>query len=70
MSDQESIEMREFLSVLTNTVAFIGKETANLVRDKAIHNAQGAEGINARAMEIDEAVKKLESAARYAALKI
>ena len=54
------------MSVLTNTVAFIGKETANLVRDKAIHNAQGAEGIKARAMEIDEAVKKLESAARYA----
>lgn len=70
MSEQENREMRELLSLLTSTVTFIGKETANLVRDKAARAGSGNDGVSKRAEQIDEAVKKLESAARHAALRI
>src|ERR1700685_2221010 len=70
MSESDSTQMREFLSLLTNTISFIGTETANLVRDKANRNVTGAEGINARAEEIDEAVTKLEAMSRYVALRV
>ncbi len=67
MNSQENLESRELLSVLIETVCFLGNETANLVRDKATRDVAGADGINARAEEIDDAIRKLAAVVRSTA---